>query len=316
MPEPQNSSELGDVVKRLLEIWESQAPPSDSTALSAEESLPYDYAETGGRLAATLDAPNPPQKHATIVAEGDSWFDYPIKGDLLDVLRKTHGYVVHEVSRAGALLEDMVYGSERNYWGREKPQIIRTMDLVARVKPTIVLISGGGNDIAGDELPAYINRKAPGVERLRDGSVDHLVFTVFRRAYEVFIKSIQNVAERGGFEVTVIGHTYDFPNPDGRGYSLTGLIPGFSYVGPWLKPALTLKGYGEEEGREIIKQFLEKFANLHEQLTQQFNGKFQTAKLQGTLDPLKTSDWEDEMHPTWSGFTRLGQKVHDTIQKV
>jgi len=317
MNHPSGMQTTDDLAGQLLEIWRDDQPQNGGVALSEEldPSLPYDFSVVGeGEDSAALDRPIPP-KHRTLVAEGDSWFDYPIKGDLLDALRKRHGYRIYQVSKAGARLEDMVYGVERNWWGPERPQIFQTLDLINQHQPEVVLISGGGNDIAGTELPAFLNRKARGVPALREAMVDDLIFHVFQRAYTVFIKAVRNLAEQKNFKVTIVGHDYDFPVPDGRGYSVTNLIPGFAYTGPWLKPAFDQKGYSIEEGREIVAIILRKFSQLQRTLAAE-NPDFLTARFQGSLNPTSHQDWDNEMHPTWSGFVRLAAKMNAAIQEI
>lgn len=47
-----------------------------------------------------------------IVAEGDSWFDYFPGTDLIDCLRKHHGYYLEKnYAKAGDTLENMIYGT-------------------------------------------------------------------------------------------------------------------------------------------------------------------------------------------------------------
>src|SRR6218665_3496247 len=48
--------------------------------------------------------------NAKIVAEGDSWFDYPLVRDIIDHLRRM-GYGVEKHSKHGDTLENMVYGT-------------------------------------------------------------------------------------------------------------------------------------------------------------------------------------------------------------
>ena len=46
-----------------------------------------------------------------IVAEGDSWFAYPLVLDVIDHLRRM-GYCIYKHSEPGDTLENMVFGSE------------------------------------------------------------------------------------------------------------------------------------------------------------------------------------------------------------
>ena len=48
-------------------------------------------------------------KELMILAEGDSWFDYPFKKDVADYLIQK-GYAVHSLARRGDTLENMLYG--------------------------------------------------------------------------------------------------------------------------------------------------------------------------------------------------------------
>jgi hypothetical protein len=43
-----------------------------------------------------------------IVAEGDSWFDYPVGLDILDHLRRDYRYDIFKVAESGDTLENMV----------------------------------------------------------------------------------------------------------------------------------------------------------------------------------------------------------------
>ena len=47
------------------------------------------------------------KSHLKIVAEGDSWFDYKISADLIDCLRKFHGYKIKNYAKLGDTLENM-----------------------------------------------------------------------------------------------------------------------------------------------------------------------------------------------------------------
>lgn len=313
--------EIRRAIDEVFNLWQSESSKDgDGAALAGPDaerdpSLPFDYLNIADNEEEAGLGSTEPERHPLIVAEGDSWFDYPIKGDLLDALRKKHGYTIYQVSKAGALLEDMAYGVSSKFWGNQVPQIVQTMEMVSKYQPSLVLISGGGNDIAGPEFAAYVNRKAKGIDPLREEVVDHMVSTVMRRAYQVFIGAMERVATEGGFSLKILGHNYDFPNPDGRGYSVTNFIPGFSYVGPWLKPTLDLKGYSSAEGRQILKRILLKFSDLQDQLAQS-NAVFETVSFQGLLSPTSKRDWDNEMHPTWNGFKKIASVMDEKIQAL
>jgi hypothetical protein len=53
-------------------------------------------------------AAGPPSVAGVLVAEGDSWFDYPFV-DVLSVLEDDYGYDVESVAHKGDRVEDMAY---------------------------------------------------------------------------------------------------------------------------------------------------------------------------------------------------------------
>jgi len=97
----------------------------------------------------------------TIVAEGDSWFDYPLS-DVLEELEDRHGWDVRSVAHAGDRVEDMAYDD------RQLSKLERALRKVHDENRPLkaVLISGGGNDIAGEEFAMLLNHKRSGLPAL------------------------------------------------------------------------------------------------------------------------------------------------------
>ncbi|MEM9302002.1 MAG: hypothetical protein AAGE01_07815, partial [Pseudomonadota bacterium] len=82
-----------------------------------------------------------------ILCEGDSWFGYP-KKDLLDYIREAGAFNMLRMEKAGdELLQDML-GTE------QRARLERALD---RWNFDLVLFSGGGNDIIGDNFRHYIH---------------------------------------------------------------------------------------------------------------------------------------------------------------
>src|SRR5882724_2071065 len=50
----------------------------------------------------------PPADHRTfkLLAQGDSWFDYPPGTDLIDCLHRNHGHTITNIAVAGSTLND------------------------------------------------------------------------------------------------------------------------------------------------------------------------------------------------------------------
>ena len=274
---------------------------------------------------APLAAPSAPSKHQTLVAEGDSWFDYPPGRDVLDWLEKAHGYTIHKVAKFGSLLEYMVLGVGNDddqfgdIFGRDASQLIETMKLVEQHQPTVLLFSGGGNDIVGEPLTAYLNYKSEvsGLPALRAPVIDHVVNTVLRRCYEVLLETLQMHAQQGGFEVpVVVAHGYDYPVPDGRGVLNVPLV-GPLVSGPWIRPYLDEKGHTEAPARyEIMKAFMSAFNLMLAKLEADFPSRFKYANVTNTLGGNNPALWANELHPTNEGFRLVAEKIHATIQSI
>ena len=59
------------------------------------------------RLAAT-----PGQRTFNLLAQGDSWFDYPPGTDLIDCLHSNHGHTITNIAVAGSTLNDEAWANE------------------------------------------------------------------------------------------------------------------------------------------------------------------------------------------------------------
>jgi hypothetical protein len=60
-------------------------------------------------LAAMLAA-TPAKRPFRLLAQGDSWFDYPPGTDLIDCLHRNHGHEIVNIAVAGSTLNDEAYG--------------------------------------------------------------------------------------------------------------------------------------------------------------------------------------------------------------
>src|SRR5262245_52015362 len=119
------------------------------------------------KLAARTASKAPPLPHAPpdpiglVIAEGDSWFDYPPGLDILDLLHRNHGLRIERYSKAGYTLENMVYGTRLpTLFDDATPTIEPLIARIAQVKPRVFLFSGGGNDVAGDEFFSFLNHQS------------------------------------------------------------------------------------------------------------------------------------------------------------
>lgn len=239
-----------------------------------------------------------------LVAEGDSWFDYPWT-DVLRLLEDRHGYDVESVASKGDRVEEMAYG------GGQLEKFTRKLEKLLRrnVVPRAILLSGGGNDVAGDEFASLLNHAGSAASGLNDQIVQGVIDQRIRLAYITILSAVTRVCEeRLGRRIPILVHGYDYPVPDGRGF-LGGwwLLPG-----PWLAPGFRAKGYTSMKERKMIAK----------DLIDRFNAMLQGISGLAELSHVRYIDlrntlssgadykkwWENELHPTPAGFVRVADR--------
>ena len=270
----------------------------------------------GSIESARVEAFGRPQAEAAVdrtvrvVAEGDSWFSYVPPTDVLACLRNRlwdgWKYDVADRAKAGATLNDMVYGRD----------IIDTYQLIEEHRPEVLLFSGGGNDIAGGELYVLLyNKKAielnAGIPRINRNILKGLVDEVFSTAYRDLLGLLRfKLRQVGTPNVPILLHGYDYAIPDGRGW-LGGWGP---LPGPWLDPSLTRKGYHRRTDatirRVIVKELIDAFNGMLEAVVAR-EPHTHFVDLRGTL---ADSQWDNELHPTKTGFLAVTQKIERKIR--
>lgn|SRR5262245_13324373 len=247
-----------------------------------------------------------------IVAEGDSWFSYIPPNDVLACLRKRlwdgWKYDVVDRAKAGATLNDMVYGRD----------MIDTYQLIEEHRPEVILFSGGGNDIAAGELYVLLyNKKAieldSGVPTVNRNILKGLVSEVFSTAYRDLLGLLRFKLDQVGTpDVPILLHGYDYAIPDGRGW-LGGWGP---LPGPWLDPSLTRKGYDRKDDatvrRSIVRELIDAFNEMLAAVVARDSHAYYV-DLRGTLSD---SQWANELHPTKTGFRLVTNEIERTIRTV
>ena len=253
----------------------------------------------------------------TLVAEGDSWFDYPFS-DVLAELEDQHGWDVVSVARAGDRLEDMAYDD------RQLSKLERALRKVKDQRKDLkaVLVSGGGNDIAGDEFAMLLNHKRSGLPPLNAQVIAGLFEERLTAAFVSLAFGVTTLCqELFGKAIPILLHGYDRPVPDGRGF-----LGGFSILpGPWLEPGFLRKGFDEDD--------LQETTDLMSQLIEAFNNQVSTVAggpglshvhyvdLRGLLSNELTAkkykkSWANELHPTDEGFQTVAYRIDQALKTL
>lgn len=271
--------------------------PEDIQAIKAELWGPAFEGE------AELESMVPPKP--LLVAKGDSWFDYPPGLDILDHLRRSHKYPITKLSHFGDTLENMVYGTEQNRDFSYPPSPLGTLvATVAKQQPFAVLFSGGGNDVAGDDLSTFLNHTFSGLPVLREAHLKDFVQGFARKAYERVAKAVWDAAPQALF----VTHGYAYPEPDGR--AVLNLPFGFRFGGPWLRPAFTRKRVEIVEARAIVRRIIDEFNVMLTDVAATSEGRFVHIDLR---EQVGQDEWVNELHLTSAAYGRVADEFHKRL---
>jgi hypothetical protein len=269
-------------------------PPRGERARALQRAVAPELVRAAGGTART----------GVLVAEGDSWFDYPWH-DVLRMLEDEHGYDVESVAHKGDRVEDMAYS------GGQLEEFARTIEKLLRraVIPNAILLSGGGNDIAGDEFHMLLNHASSPNPGINGDVVRGVIEDRVRNAYVTIIAAVTKLCrERTGDTIPIVIHGYDRAVPDGRGFAGGwGPLPG-----PWLEPGFRAKGFPNLAlTTQIVGDLIDRFnVMLHGVAGMPGFGHVHYLDLRSTLrnGAGYKNDWGNELHPTRSGFSSVAKK--------
>ncbi len=270
-----------------------------------------------------------------LIAEGDSWFNYPslrrmadlrARDDILVELEETYNYVVFSVAHYGETLEQMAY--DKNQISGLVSKMLDVRNLYRNNRPEAVLISAGGNDVASPEIATLINHRlyqGP----LADG-VNNAMSTAFiERLSGIMIEYLKAVrhatdmvfpleAEEGGQDhnsppVPILVHGYDFIVPDGRGYGYP-----LNFKGPWIKPSFDHKNYEDISFmKQEIRDFMEEYNRaICMKITEQFSDSNPSVFYINLLGVVGADKWANETHPNREGFSLIAVEVDKAVQVI
>ncbi len=251
-----------------------------------------------------------------LIAEGDSWFDYPFY-DILRYLEDDHGYDVESVAHKGDPIEAMAYGLG------QLEELTRRIEKIIRrgTAPKAILLSGGGNDVAGEQFAMLLNHARSNMPHLNEQIAKGVIEERIRSAYVTILTAVTDICQqRIGKPIPIIVHGYDFPVPDGRGF-----LGGFwALPGPWLEPGFREKGYQDMQLRiSITQELITRLNTMLQSVSslQPFAAHVKYIDLRNTLSIDLNDDnykewWGNELHPTADGFKKVTERfaaVLDTL---
>lgn len=275
-----------DVQRIKFDIWRRPKSEPEATAVALEDAKPKPL----------------------IIAEGDSWFDYPPGLDIIDHLQATQKYEIQNFAEHGDTLENMVYGTayKKSNYNPSRPQFDWTLQWIKDRKPSVFLFSGGGNDVAGAELEAFLDHAGSGGSPLRVDYAKHVFDVAARKTYEKMIADVTAAHPK----IHIFAHGYAEPFPDGRHIGILG----FDFAGPWLRPALTKKRVLDPvAARGVLIDLMKMFNALLADLAKK-HANFHYLDLRDVVTEHK--QWVNELHLTNDSYAACAKKFEAAIDAV
>ena len=238
---------------------------------------------------------DPSYKGPRIVAEGDSWFEYPHNDDLIMVLGEK--YAIMSLAKAGDDWMDIYTRAE-------------LFPAIDDEKPDIVMLSLGGNEVMGS-IETYVREYQHGRPM-----ADHILPSfgeLIRWVERQYDSTIEPILSEGA---QVILHGYDYPDARDVG------TDGAQWIGP---PLQTMRNIGAVAyWREIANLMLDRFNEMLSRVASKpaHAGKVHYVNLRGTIGNPNfnhgpdTSLWTDEIHATGPGFRKLAAKLDAKIRQI
>lgn len=243
-------------------------------------------------------------KMPILLAEGDSWFQYPIwLEDVIDHL--SHQYNIHCTSAAGDELDGMVKHRE---YARYLGELLGNGHEVRAV-----LISAGGNDIVGKELSGLINKFEAGkpAEWYLDTAEWRKRLARVEAHYRSVIGSIQAIRE----SMPVLLHCYDYAIPlKKQGFHIP---PKDGWLG---EPLRKNKIVERDLQAAIVRCMIDAFRDLVGKLAGhggELPGEYENVYFVQTTGTLtQKGQWADELHPTDGGFKLVTAKFQAVLDSL
>jgi len=229
-----------------------------------------------------------------LVAEGDSWFEYPaFIDDVIDHLNKRFNVLC--LSSAGDELRTMV----------AQPEYSEYLDMLdARgVKVRAFLFSGGGNDIVGNQLYSllkdYNENKSP--EWHFDTPEWKANFEAIASGYQSLLTAIRAKYP----QLPVLVHGYDYGNP----------LPQQPFRLPpldgWLGAPMRRRNIPDGPPQ---KQIAHAMISAFNALLIKVAAEFPRVRYVNNLNSL-TGQWYDELHGTSVGFRRVAKNFITALEQ-
>jgi hypothetical protein len=237
-----------------------------------------------------------------MLAQGDSWFDYPLTGNGLPLVDTDVIAQLRRIGEQPPIILNLAHHGDASTDELSLPKQERLITELRnganwpKGKPDAILFSAGGNDIAGNNFCIVLDFNDGRANGLNEQRFDGVLGSV-----EACYRELFAIRDRFAPGVPVFAHCYDFPIPNGAHPVCAG---------PWLKPSLDFCNWPLGDGTRIVREALLRFRTMLKNLENEAANKFHVVETQGVL---AAADWANELHPYPAGFLEIAQKFADAL---
>lgn len=256
-----------------------------------------------------VEKQKPNKRYVRIYAEGDSWFLFPtFVKDIIDWLEQNDDYLIYSDAYAGDWITNIVY----------EGQYVEALSIHS---PDVFLISGGGNDLVGNErMAVMVSKSGQEDKKHSEQTLSHidnkeqrdLILTAqsyitkefysfiwtMKAQYTMLFNGLYNNTDKFKKMISITqGYAYPFPkegNSFSWRYPLQPIVNSFIGTGKWLFRPLMIRGILDTNlQRAIVMTFIYEYNEMLLELDSKFSNVFH---IDCRDIPLVESDWYDELH--------------------
>ena len=222
-----------------------------------------------------------------MISEGDSWFQHP-HPKLLDTIDQLlNHYAILSLGAAGDTVRNMFYEGEY-------------LKAIRDENPRIFLLSGGGNDILGEQFRGFLQDEfdpgEPGENPER--FLKDKFYAELESIGEVYTRIFDRLKSQN---IDILIHGYDY------------VIPLESTNKGWLGRYMIEKGISDQVDRvAIIRYLIDQFNAMLVKRSEGYD-KVHYLDLRNTV---RDDQWYDEIHPTSDGYQDVAFRFHEKIESI
>jgi pSer/pThr/pTyr-binding forkhead associated (FHA) protein len=224
-------------------------------------------------------------KGLKLLAEGDSWFNYPIL--LRDIIEDlSRDFAIYSMAATGDTLENLVRS------------VGHFETLVKEHKFQGLLLSAGGSDIVGDLLRSFFRAQPPPLREAAGYFSDR--FDAFLASTQRRLQGLFNRLTASFPDLKIFFHGYDWFLPRAGGH--------------WLAPALIAQEIPADVQGAILKLVIDRYYQMLGNLADNYRDKVFLVDCRGAVGGCR--EWFDELHPFDAGFARAAGRFRSLINQA